>query len=58
MYGSLLLFPVFSAGHGHFHTGRCNVAALPRELLEHHKAIITYVPIFPSYAAAIPFISS
>ena len=37
---------VFSVGHRHFHKGKCNVPSLPHEILEHHEAIITYVPIF------------
>lgn len=43
---SHIMYPVFSVGHRHFHTGKCNVPTLPHELLEHHEAIITYVPIF------------
>lgn len=45
-YGSLFMYSVISIGHRHFHTDKCNVPTLPRKLLEHHKAIITYVSIF------------
>lgn len=47
IYLSLLfMYPVFPVGHRHFHTCGCNEPILPHELLEHHKAIITYVLIF------------
>ena len=46
LFMDLCMYSVYSVGHRHFHTGSCNVPPLPRELLEHHKAIITYVPIF------------
>lgn len=39
-----IVYSVFTVAHRHFH--RCNVPTLPHRLLDRHKAIITYVPIF------------
>lgn len=41
-----IMYHVLSVGHRLIpHTGKCNVPALPHQLLEHHKAMITYAPI-------------